>query len=283
MVYRTDNMLLTPIHEVLRGEKNDVLVCRDMASPVEARYVLWVVHDRAAIKKLLHIFENEPRELLEGETPFLRQFADGESMVFLFAYRPPRELLRFAFGQMDSVQARERVSIDLVMACLASPMPFPILCQMLEQGCVNIAADGSLYFTYAVDLAALNEADDEAVCTDLCVGLVLRLLEENKRLKSMRLLHMKLEKSAYHDLTELYRDIRLTVVPDKRASLLTRLRGVWRRNRDRWFRWLLAVSVLIVVFTLFVLLSQLIFGEVPLFRLFEHSMDVVGTEVLARK
>jgi len=273
-------MLLQPIHETLRGPQNDVLVCCDLYSPIEARYTVWVVHDRSCVKKLLHIFESAPRELLEGESPFAKQFADGEDMLFLFPYQSPRELMRFAFGQMPNVQARERISIDLVMACISSPMPFPLLCQMIEQDCMNIASDGSIYFTYDVDLSLVNENDGEAFCTDLCVNRVLQLLERNEKLKSMRLLHKKLEKAAYQSLTELYRDIRLTLMPEKKPSLWIRLKGLWYRNKDRWFRWLLIFSIIIVILTLFLLLSQLIFGDVPLLRLLEHSMDVIGTEIL---
>lgn len=280
MVYCTDNMVLEPIHEVLRGTQNDVLVCRDRNSPVGANYTLWVVHDRSCIRALLDLFENEPRDLLEGESPYVASFAEGENLCFLFDYRPPRPLMRFAPGQAETVQQRERTSIDLVMACLASPMPFAILCMLLEQDCVSIAQDGSIYFTYEADLSQLNPADDEGVCTDLCVTTVLALQEENDKLKSMKLLHMKLEKSAYQSLAELYRDIRLTLVPERKPSLRKRLKALWKRNKDRWFRWLLRISVVIVIMTLLVLLSQLFFDDVPLFRLFEHSMDVVGTERL---
>ena len=280
LIYRAENMLLEPIHEALRGTQNDVLVCRDLCTPIGAKYTLWVVRNRTCIRTLLELFENMPRELLEGEAPFIARFAEGESMCFLFDYQAPRPLRRFAAGQASSVQERERISIDLVMACLSSPLPFPLLCCLLEQDCVNIAQDGTIYFTYAVDLSQLDPADDETVCTDLCVSRVLDLLEQNHRLKSMKLLHMKLEKSAYQSLTELYRDIRLTVVPERKPPLRKRLKGIWLRNRDRWFRWLLAASVVIVIVTVLVLLSQLIFGDVPLFRLFVHSMDVVGTERL---
>lgn len=189
LVYRTENMLLEPIHEVLHGAQNDVVICRDRNSPVAAKYTLWVVHDRGCIRALLDLFENSPRELLEGESPYLARFAEGESLCFLFDYRPPRPLRRFAPGQVVSVQQREQIGIDLVMACLSSPMPFAVLCLLLEQDCVNIAADGSVYFTYEVDLAPLNPADDEGVCTDLCVTAILALEPDNKKLKSMKLLH----------------------------------------------------------------------------------------------
>lgn len=275
-----DNMLLEPIHDVLSGAWNDVCVCRDLHSPVGAMYTLWVVQDRDCIKMLLDLFENMPREVLEGENPYIARFAEGENLCFLFEYRPPRPLARFALGQAETVQQREQICIDLVMACLSSAMPFPLLCCMLEQNCVNIAQDGTVYFTYDIDLASVNPADDEMVCTDLCVSHVLDLLEQKRRLKSMKLLHMKLEKSAYQSLAELYRDIRLTVVPARKPPLRIRLKGIWHRNKDRWFRCLLIASVGIVVVTILVLLSQLIFGEVPLFRLFDHSMDVVGTERL---
>lgn len=283
MIYQTGNMMLEPIHEVLRGTQNDVLICRDLNAPLETRYTLWVVHNRGCIRALLDLFENAPRELLEGETPYLIRFSQGEHLCFLFDYRAPRPLKRFGPGENASVQVRERTGIDLVMACLSSSMPFALLCQQLEQNCVSIAQDGSIYFTYELDLERLNPADDEGVCTDLCVTQVLDMQQGNVKLKSMKLLHMKLEKQAYQNLTELYRDIRLTLVPERKWSLRQRWMGFWRRNKDRMFYWLLRVSVVIVIITILMLLSQLIFGEVPLFRLFEHTMDVVGTEHLDGK
>lgn len=283
MIYQTENKMLEPIHEVLRGTQNDVLVCRDVNSPVGAMYTLWVVHDRGCIRALLDLFENSSRELLKGETPYITRFSQGESLCFLFDYRPPRPLTRFGPGQATTVQAREKIGIDLVMACLSSPMPFALLSQQLEQNCISIAQDGTIYLTYELDLAPLNPADDEGICTDLCVTRVLEMQQENAKLKSMKLLHMKLEKQAYQSLTELYRDIRLTLVPERKLSLRARLKGFWKRNKDRMFRWLLRISVVIVIVTVLVLLSQLIFGDVPLFRLFEQSMDVVGTEHLDGK
>ena len=113
MVYRTENMLLEPIHEVLHGTHNDVVICRDRNSPVAAKYTLWIVHDRGCIRALLDLFENSPRELLEGESPYLARFAEGESLCFLFDYRPARPLRRFAPGQAVSVQQREQIGIDV--------------------------------------------------------------------------------------------------------------------------------------------------------------------------
>lgn len=282
MVYHTEGMLLNSIQEVFAGPENDVIVCEDLASPIGARYTLWVVHDRACVRRLLSIFEGQPREAEEDQRPYLCRFAENDQMIFVFDYRPARRLDAFCEGQMVSAQVRENTCIGLIMECLASPMPFPLLCQMLAQGCVNIEKDNSIYFTYEIDLSHVREGDEESDCADGCVDLVLSILERESKLKSTLLLRKKLAKSAYTSLAELYRDVKLTAMPSGKRRITDRVRGIWRRNRDRLFRVLLVLSVIIVILTLIALLCQLIFGDIPLFRLFEHSMDVIGTETLKK-
>ena len=67
MIYQGGNLMLSTIWEVMKGPVNDVYVCRDLNSPVELRYTLLVVHDRACIKKLLAILEQaDAREAGDG-------------------------------------------------------------------------------------------------------------------------------------------------------------------------------------------------------------------------
>ena len=282
MVYHADGMILNSIQEVFSGPENDVIVCQDLASPIGARYMLWVVHDRSCVKRLLSIFEGQKREGADGDRPYLSRFADRDDMIFLFEYHAPRRMETFCEGQMTSPFLRESTCINLIMECLSSAMPFPILCQMLAQGCVNIEKDNTVYLTYEVDLSQVREEDDERACADQCVDLVLSILESGGKLNSTVLLRKKLAKSAYSSLTELYRDVRLTAAEQGKKKWRDRLRGIWRRNRDQLFRVLLVFSIVIVIFALIALLCQLFFGDIPFFRIFEHSMDVIGTENLSK-
>ena len=67
MIYQGGNMELSPIWEAFRGPVNDVLVCRDLRSPVDMRYTLLVIHDRACVKQMLTVLEQSERE--RGRAP----------------------------------------------------------------------------------------------------------------------------------------------------------------------------------------------------------------------
>ena len=72
----------------------------------------------------------------------------------------------------------------------------------------------------------------------------------------------------------------MTALPERKESLKGRLKGFWLRNRDRIFRLLLVLSAVAVVVALIMLISQIIFGDIPLLRLFERAFEQIGTESL---
>lgn len=280
MLYCTDGFLLNPICEVFCGPVNDVLIARNLASPTGSCYTLWVVKESGCVGLLLQIFENTGRNRQAGEQPYLFRFTQNGLMIFGFQYLPERKLSTFGAGQLRTDFSRECACINLVMACLSSPMPYPLLCQLLAQDSIGLQKDNSVFFTYCLDLSKLNEADDEATCANQCAAATLRVFGGASKLKSNRLMQKKLEKAAYRELTELYRDIKLTAVPKAKRRLSERLSGFWQRNRDGLFRALLVVSSVVILVTLVVLISQLIWGDIPLLRIFEHTFDVIGTETL---
>ena len=72
----------------------------------------------------------------------------------------------------------------------------------------------------------------------------------------------------------------VTALPRLKPSLKSTFRGFWQNNRDRLFRLLLVLCILLAIAAVVILVSQLIFGDVPLLRLFRHTFDVIGTENL---
>lgn len=284
MIYRTEGMVLNSIQELFRGPSNEVLICQDLSAPIQVYYTLVVIKDRACARKALGILAEEPRGSESGEQGYLRCFSQNEDLCFLFEYRPERRLEAFSKGQMTSLYVREQTCINLVMACLSTALPYPFLYLILEQGNIHLGKDNSVYFTPYFDLSMLDEHKTEADCTRRCVVTILELLEsgrkKKKQPKSYALLRRKIEKNAYQSFPELYRDIKVTAIPERREKWSARLKSWWRRNKDRLFRLLMVVCVILVVIAVIVLLSQIIFGDVPLFRIFEHSFDVIGTETL---
>jgi hypothetical protein len=89
----------------------------------------------------------------------------------------------------------------------------------------------------------------------------------------------KLAKNAFRSLPELYRDIKVTELPE-RKRLKARITGLLRRSKDRFFTVLLIACVLVAIFAIVVLISQLIFGNIPILRILERCFDVIGLRSL---
>lgn len=279
MIYQDSGRILTELRCVFHGEANDVVICQDTAAPAAPRYTLLVIRDPECARRLLEVF----RAAGPGrDQPYLFRFSVNDRLCLAFPYRPERRLDRFAEGQMPSPAAREAVCVSLVMECLASNLPYPLLYLALDPENLHIGADNQVYFTHYFDLAKLDPRKGEASCCGHCVETLLPLLEGGSRkgLKSFQLLWKKLDRNACQSFSELYRDIRLTAVPIKKPSIRQRIRSAWRRNEDRLFRLLLIVSSAAVITALVILITDALFGESFLFKLFENHFSQIGTERL---
>lgn len=282
MIYHAGDMVFSSIREVFCGRENDVLICRDINSPTGKCYTLLVIKDRSCAKKLLSIFEKNEKSLPEGVTPYILNFTQNDMLCFVFDYRQERRLSAFVKGQMTSSYTKERICINLLMECLSNPLPYPLLFLVLTQGNIHIEKDNTVYFTPFFDLSELNEAKDESSCAKVCAELLLGMLQGNsrKQLKSYELITKKVARNAYQSIPALYMDIKITAIAEKGQKFPARVKKLWNNNKDRLFRVLLFLCVAAVIIALVCLLSQLIFGDIPFLRLFEHSFDVIGTQTL---
>ena len=291
MIYYLPGMELEVVSMRFRGRVNSVAVCRDRLSASGVLYTLWIVHDRACARTLLGVMEGSNRGL---KSPCLMQAAQNEELLFLFPYREERKFSSFAGGQRVTEAVGEEIAIQLVLECISVGFPWPILYLILEQDQVQIAKDNSVYFNVNLDLEQLDPEKTERSCVSKCAWMILDLMSSplagrqeakggwrgKQRLKSFLLIRKKSAKHAYASFPELYHDIRLTALPARKTSLKNRLKGVWLRNRDWLFRLLLVLCGVLVAVALAMLITQIIFGEIPWLRLFQNTFDVIGTENL---
>lgn len=278
MIYQHGELMLETVGVGLRGTVNNVFLCRDIGSPLGTLYTLVVVFDRVCAKRMTALMEAPRADLREGK-PYLATFTNNEELCYLFPYRPDRRIATFAEGQLLTNHLKETCCINVMMECLSTLLPHPLLYLVLLQNDLHMEKDGTVYFSYCFDLSQLNAGNDEQACTTLCAQRMLELLATNKRkkLKSYLLLQKRSTNSSYTCFPELYRDIRITAVDPKKENWMKRIRSYLGRNKDNLFRVLLTISVIMVVLMLLIVVSQALFGDVPIFRLFKNAFEVIGT------
>jgi hypothetical protein len=278
MIYKTGDMVLNSVRDIFRNDVNDIIICRDSASPARPYYVLAAVKERETAKALLAVFENNPRD--SGESAYIACFSHCEQLCYLFDYHIERSIAAFGEGQITSHYIRENVCINIVLSCLSSPLPYPLLYLLLDKAHINIQKDNSIFFTPYFDLSRLDPTIGESACAVKCVRLLIEILQRQNRksCKSLVLLEKRVQSRSYKCFTEVYRDIKITAIPEKKPKLFKRLRAWWGRNKDILFKIILVMSVICVILALSMLLSYLIFGDSFFSRLFGGSIDQIGTE-----
>jgi hypothetical protein len=165
---------------------------------------------------------------------------------------------------------------------MESPLPYPLLFLEFEQELVHIEKDNSVYLTQDFDISELKPSIDESDCVVQCARLMLSVLNLNrkKRLKSRKLLSRKVERQAYTRFSEIYHDIKLTILAEKKQSALQRFFQYLGTRKDRIFRVILVLSVICFALALVMLISYLIFGDFALGKIFGHNLNTIGTERL---
>lgn len=285
MIYYSNDMELEVVSQLLHGSVNDVVVCQNRLSASGALYTLLVIHDRECARKMLQVMQESQQQ----EVPYLAQFSQNETLIFVFPYRENRKFSAFAKGQNISPEIGENICVNLVMECLSTHLPWPLLYLVLDQNGIQITKENSIYFTLELDLSELKVERTQRDCVVICAQRLMELLSDflpehkrKKQLKSLELVQKKCAKNAYDSFPELYQDLKLTRLPPKKVSLKNKIKGMWMRNRDILFRLLLVLCCVLMFIALTSLISQVFYGEVIWIRLFQNSFDVIGTEDLHR-
>lgn len=271
MIRNTGSRQLFCLREVWDNEVNAVYVCEDMGDGIGTRYTVWEVKDREIAKKILQKSEYEC-------------FSHRDSLCFLFPYQEPRPITSYYLSVVGpEPDSRERIWKDLVVTCMNSRVPWPVLYLMLKQEQIDLSRDGSVHLGYLLNLEEYTADATEGQCACQCAGLLLRLLrqEPSKRTDLARqLLTAKLKKKRYTGFLELLRDIQMVTRKAEKESVRKRLKREAGKRKDRAYRVLAAISIVLAVLVLIMLLMKIFFGDIALFDLFRQSVKTIGTESL---
>lgn len=284
MEYYSGKHHLKRIGEVISNKTNEVCICEETDNQSKIYYMLWIVKDRMLARTLLKVFHEE------SETPlYLETFSMYENTVFVFEYNKERSLFRFLGGELLTQKEQEKVWRQLVETCMASDIPYAILFQMLRQRRLQIQPEGEITFSYALDLRNFQAESTEGDCVKMCAEIILELMEMSKsgdtRLK--RILQSKCtEEEGYGSFGELFQDI----ISNSKAfkshkngkKIRKKLAEAIKTNKDKIRKVLIVLCLMLIVIAGILLLSQFIYGEIPLLRLFENSFQTIGTENLAQ-
>lgn len=285
MVYQVGKMNLQQTQEVFRGKVNDVIVCQDVANSSRPYYTVLVVHDRAVAKKLMDLFHGQNRQ---AKNKFVADFTWKDSYLMVFDYVRERPLQQFFTSEIMTLAECEQMCLNLTVECLACGVPYPILYLQLLQDQIHISKDKSVYLGYCIDLAQFSDDITERDCATLCAQKIFPMLGKIStgkngavsRATSYKLLESRSWKGGYHRFTDLYKDLKMAATPLKKDGILTRIRKFFRHHQDGIFRLVLILAVVLAVLALTMIVSQIIFGDVPFLRLFVNTFKQIGTESL---
>ena len=274
MIYQINNMLLNVTQKLYNGEVNDVVVCQDLSAVSKTFYTVLVIKEHDVARRVISIYENY--SIVSGS------YDDHYLMVFPYVNERPIE--SFFRAEIETLEECENLCSDVVIKCVTSEIPFPIMYLQFQQKKINKSKAGEIYFSYCLDLKELSETVGEEECATLCARMLFGLLSNvtDESTVSYTLLKKKAHREGYLKFIDLYKDIQAATVKIEKRKFLVRLKLFFARNRDRFFRLLLILCVSAATIALFMLISQLIFGDIPLFRIFVNTFKKIGTESLVK-
>lgn len=280
MIYRSDRLTLRSVMDVFQGEINDVMICEEIYGSRECYYTLLAVKNHETVKKLLRIMKQSEK----GENCCVDMFSSDNCFCMVFPYVKERKLSEFYMAKAMPLALCEEICLNLLLQCMTSPLPYPLLELVLKQGQIHLLKDNSIALGYCLDLSELDENSTQKECVTQCAIRVRELLQEKTSRKnvSYQLLLKKIPKQSYREFRELYQDIRMSAVGMEKQSIKSRLKGFWNRNQTRILCRLLQLSVVLVILVGIMFLCNVIWGDIPFLRLFVNTFKQIGTESLLK-
>lgn len=280
MVYQSERLTLRSVMDVFQGEINDVMICEEVSGSRENYYTLIAVKKHETVKKLLRIIE-ESQQSMEC---CVEMFAGNNCYCMVFPYIKERKLFDFYMAKARPLAVCEDICLNLILQCISSSLPYPLLELVLRQRQIHLLKDNSVVLGYCMDLSELNEKSGQKECAMQCAILIRELLQEKITRKnvSYQLLLKKIPKQSYHDFRELYKDIRLSKTNIKKEGIRNKIKNIWYRNQETAFRFLLFFSVVMLIVVGLMFLSNVIWGDIPFLRIFFNAFKQIGTESLIK-
>jgi len=277
MTFESQKSSYTVVSTLLDGEANCCYVARLTDDMGGRSFSIIAVKDHDAIRMLM---EAESKIVDLKNSQLVDAFSYGNDYILVFPYRQERPLSSFFVGESMTLSEIEDIGTNLLLACMTVSLPFPILYLMLEQGQINLSKDGGIFLSFNIDLKYLDLKRTERDCTVKCAQILREMLSTKADEKniSYELLSRKSENNSYNTFTELYRDLRIAAMPVEKRGLLVRIKSFFHRNADLLFGILFWVCLILGIVALILLLSHVVWGNVPIIRWFINTFKIIGTE-----
>ncbi len=278
MVYQSGKMTLNCVMEVFCGKVNNVEICENVQDGRSTYFTVLVIKEHDTVRKLMNIIEASQM----GRERYIDMFDSSKGFCVVLDYVKERKLTEFFMAKDMSLQVCEDICLNLVVQCMTSGLPYPLLELVIKQGQLQLMKDNGVAISYAIDLEELDESCTEARCVMQCAIRVRDMLEKKVSKKNVgyQLLTKKIPKQSYTCFRELYKDIRLATTTAQKKKIWEKVKAFVARNDSKIFRGFLFASVILLLFTGIVILSRMLWGEVPLLRLFINTFQQIGTESL---
>lgn len=266
--------------DLFHGPINDVVVCEDLRSGRSNYYTVLVIHDHETVKKLIRILETSEY----GNECYVDMFDYRNHFCVVFPYVKERKLSQFYMPGELKIEQCEEICLSLLLQCVGSKLPYPLLYLILEQEQIHLLKDGSVVLGYAMDLSGLDDQCGEDKCAMQCAILIRDMLKDKSVSKSIsyQLLMKKIPKQRYQTIREVYKDVQLSMVQKRKRGLRKRFQDWLFRNQSTLFRILLYISVILLILTLIMVFSNIIWGDIPFLRILFNSFKKIGTESMLK-
>ena len=267
------------LHRYKRTSANEVMICEDTRDTAGGKCTILAVDDHKILHRFIDIYDS--REDIPEEAEPLIISEEGRSYV-VYPYVQERPMVDFYMGNAMPLKECEEVCVNLIISCMTSNLPWPVLFLVLKQREIQLARDRGVHISYKLDLTDLDDSIGESECAVECARILLELLEPKaaNKAKSYLLLKKKTEKYSYGSFKELYKDVEIAAEPDRKRGIIAAFKAWFNRNKGNLFRILLWVSIILALFVIITFLTNLIFGDVPWLRLFIRSFEKIGLESL---
>ena len=273
-------MQLKTLYTVKKSPAGEVRICQDIGGKNANQYTVWVIADHEKVKSLLLEYD-KAASYIDDSVP-IDMYSDQGKFFMVFPYVQERPLEKFYMGNVLTLRQCESICMNLIIACMTSNMPWPVLYLVLSQRQIQLAKDGTISLSYTIDLEDYDPLVDEGKCVLECARVLIEMLEPKaeKKANSYVLLMKKVEKSTYYKFTDLYKDVKAAMEPVRRGGIMIRLKLWFLRNKDEIFHAMFRISIVLALFVLLTFLTNLIFGDVPWLRIFIKSFEHIGLEDL---
>ncbi|MCR5101268.1 MAG: hypothetical protein K6B41_07915 [Butyrivibrio sp.] len=279
MIFESSKMRLEVISTKSLTDANDCYICKDLNSPGESLYTVIVLKDHELIRNVLEAF----RKMGDYNSEMLvDSFAYMGRHIIVFPYRRERNLFDFYAGDSYKLSQCEEICSNTIISCMTSGLPYPLLYLILVQKELNLSADNTIYLGFAMDMADFDPEITEKECVVECAKILMFLLEPkaSQKVNSYVLLQKKSSNRSYSKFAELYRDITIAAVGQKKQGLISRFKAWFSLYSNTIFGILFWVCVILGIFALSILLSRLLLGNGSWIRLLFNNFKRIGTESL---